>query len=222
MRRKIVTLVLSVAVIASLMIVGCAPEVAPPPEEEAPPEEGEPPPPEVFPELYEALGRVTVRTGATLLTSVVYRDPDTEGFSISVAEITPFGEFWERNFVVSSELEELPDIRPTVELQEFRLKIFERDFRAVMRVDPTNPSGAVFWFQDKTTAELTSLAIMGYRGFPVIAVAVAVFLVAQAAVGFYAIKTCTPISQDFEFGVEGVPFLSHYSLKVHQTLKTRM
>lgn len=54
MRRKILTLVLSVAVIASLVIVGCAPEVAPPPEEEeAPPEEEEAPPAVPEEEVFE-------------------------------------------------------------------------------------------------------------------------------------------------------------------------
>jgi len=56
MKRKLVTIVLSVAVIASLVIVGCAPEAAPPvpPEEEeaAPPEEEEAPPAAPEAELY--------------------------------------------------------------------------------------------------------------------------------------------------------------------------
>jgi len=45
--RKLVTLVLAVAVIVSLLVVGCAPETAPPPEEEEapPPEEEEEAPP---------------------------------------------------------------------------------------------------------------------------------------------------------------------------------
>jgi len=60
MKHRLVTLVLSIAVIASLLVIGCAPEVAPPPEEEAPPpeEEEEVPPPaapeeEVFKLVYQ-------------------------------------------------------------------------------------------------------------------------------------------------------------------------
>jgi len=45
MKHKLVTLVLSIAVIASLVFIGCAPEAAPPPEEEAPPQEEEVKPP---------------------------------------------------------------------------------------------------------------------------------------------------------------------------------
>lgn len=45
MTHKLVTLVLSIAVIISLMIVGCAPEAAPPEEEVTPPEEEEAAPP---------------------------------------------------------------------------------------------------------------------------------------------------------------------------------
>ena len=45
MNHKLVTLVLSVAVIGSLLIAGCAPEAAPPEEGAPPPEEEEPAPP---------------------------------------------------------------------------------------------------------------------------------------------------------------------------------
>lgn len=50
MKKRIVMLMLSVAVIVSLVIVGCAPEVAPPPEEEAPPPEEEEEAPPAAPE----------------------------------------------------------------------------------------------------------------------------------------------------------------------------
>ncbi len=45
MKRKLMTLVLSIAVIVSLVLIGCAPAAAPPEEEEAPPEEEEEAPP---------------------------------------------------------------------------------------------------------------------------------------------------------------------------------
>lgn len=45
MKHKILVLVLSIAVIASLVIVGCAPKAAPPEEGVPPPEEEEEAPP---------------------------------------------------------------------------------------------------------------------------------------------------------------------------------
>jgi len=51
MRHKLVTLLLSVAVIVSLMIVGCAPEAAPPEEGAPPEEEGAAPPAAPEPEV---------------------------------------------------------------------------------------------------------------------------------------------------------------------------
>jgi len=75
MKHKILTLVLSIAVIASLILVGCAPEAAPPPAEappaEAPPEEEE---------------RFTIK----------FSDDAPETTAWSKAAIQPWGEYVEK------------------------------------------------------------------------------------------------------------------------------
>jgi len=146
-----------------------------------------------------AIGRVTVQTRNILFSSLIYPDPATEGFSFLGGEITPYGEFLRRNFVSWGEFEKLPDVIPTEEPYDFNLRIFEKNFVARMAADPVNPRSALVLFEDTTTGGLTLITITGYRGFPWIPVALAIFIIMCGGGVYFAMEKCVPASLTFEY-----------------------
>lgn len=198
---------------ALLLLTACAPSPIPTP---TPTPTPKPPPPEAFPEIYEALGRVTVQTGNGLFSMLVHDDPITGGFHITVAEITPGGELKQRNFLVSGEFEELPDITPTAEPYNFEFQVFERSFAVTFRQDLTNPLGALFRIENTATKELSFITVIGYRGFPWIIVPIIVFILAEAGVAGYAIHKCVPVSIDGTFTDPLSRQVQSLLIKVHE------